>query len=721
MQKIVLQKIRVPWKTLLIALLLSGMLPGAAKAATFGNYVYAVPAGWTQAKQGTSLVLTPPGLAAGERVTVLLTAGATPGTVAQGDLNTWFAKQMSGYNAGTKLVTQTPVQAQTSDDGQQLLASVAVVQVGGQTEWRFFIAAHPGDRAEMLVITTSSYEVFTARQDELSAFSDRLDFANAGSSPVGNPVGNPVNSPAAAKGSAQVGTGAQAGLGTQAGAGTQAGSGKATVPPAPAAPTTASPTAAPPAGTPAATGTLPAVPVPNLAQLLAAGLNPEKQPIPDEFRCYLSHDSADYSRPAFALQILPGNRYRAPGGEGSYRMVQTSGGSLNYLRWQGGPLAGTDDAFLLFDRRYGQRIQLDGVGKDELRLYCHERGGAEDHALVQFRRADPQVGAYPCRSTDGKNTDLGTLELLSGRTYRYRGGAGRYTVNILGKQGDGFAGVDFVGGPLDDTYSPYSEDELGERHFTGLPSRNARCAVVARPVTEPKFGPGKAPAPPAGAGGLEGAYSYYIQNFSPSTGLNHYFYIFKKNGYVYTGDPDTSLADADCTRTLPSGLPLCQVYRLGNGTMTIGADKPLKWAKTAAGFTLDGSTLAPVRPLGDLKLAGQYKSVTSFTATVGTGGGLFEDRLTFRRDGTFSNQHSGGVSLTTTSDGSSSGDITGGVYSSTDRRNTGSYSLSGNTLTLKYGDGRVERMFAFLPGSKPDLNWLYLDGSDYFLEKSGQK
>ena len=123
MQKIVLQKIRVPWKTLLIALLLSGMLPGAAKAATFGNYVYAVPAGWTQAKQGTSLVLTPPGLAAGERVTVLLTAGATPGTVAQGDLNTWFAKQMSGYNAGTKLVTQTPVQAQTSDDGQQLLAS----------------------------------------------------------------------------------------------------------------------------------------------------------------------------------------------------------------------------------------------------------------------------------------------------------------------------------------------------------------------------------------------------------------------------------------------------------------------------------------------------------------------------------------------------------------------------------------------------------------------
>lgn len=457
MQRIVLQKTTVPWKTLLLSLLLSGLLPGIAQAATFGNYVYTVPAGWTQ---GTSLVLTPPGLAPGERVTVRLTPGATPGTVAQGDLNTWFAAQMSGYNSGAKIVTQTPIQTQTDDNGQQLLASVAVVQVGGISEWRFFIAAHPGNRAEMLVITTSSYEVFTARQNELSAFSDRLDFANAGSSPTGNPA----SSPAAAKGSAQVGSG------------TQAGSGKVTVPPASPPPTTTPLPVIPlPARTPAATGTLPAVPVPNLAQLVAVGLDPEKQPIPDEFRCYLSYNSADYSRPAFALQILPNGRYRAPGGEGGHKTVQTNSGSLNYLRWQGGPLAGTDDAFLLFDRRSRQTIQLDGVGKDELRLYCHQHGASENHALVRFRRTDPQVGAYPCRSTDGKNTDLGTLELLAGRTYRYRGSAGKYTVNILGKQGDGFSGVDFVGGPLDDTYSPYSEDELGERHFAGLPSRNARA------------------------------------------------------------------------------------------------------------------------------------------------------------------------------------------------------------------------------------------------------
>ena len=95
------------WRTLLLTRLLPAMLPGTTQAAIFGNYVYTAPAGWTQATQSTALVLTPPGLAPGERVTVRL----TPGAVLQGELNIWFAAQMSWYNAGAKIVTQTPIQA----------------------------------------------------------------------------------------------------------------------------------------------------------------------------------------------------------------------------------------------------------------------------------------------------------------------------------------------------------------------------------------------------------------------------------------------------------------------------------------------------------------------------------------------------------------------------------------------------------------------------------
>ena len=671
----------------LLAVLFFSAVLGQARAATFGNYLYTLPPGWTQSQQSGTLILTPPNLKAGERVTVRL----TPGSVLQGDLSAWLTAQMQSYNMGAKVVTQTPIQSQPSDDGQPLLLSVSLVQINGQSEYRVFIAAHPGNRAELLVITTSSYDAFTTHQDELNAFSSGLDYANVGS-----------------------------------GGRSQAGSGKAAPPPA-QPPATRTPTTQTPAAvTPPTTSNLGGgVPVPDLPRLMAAGLNPEKQAIPDEFRCYLSYNSSDYSKPVFALQILPGNRYRAPGGEGSYQMVQTNGGSLSYLRWQSGPLSGTDDAFLLFYRQYGQRIQLDGVGTQERRLYCYQRGGAESHALVGFRRADPQVGSYPCRSTDGKNTDLGTLEILAGRTYRYKSGTGRYTVNILGNQSDSFSGVDFVGGPLDDSYSPYSEDKLGERHFGSLPKRNARCSAIAKPIVEPRFGPDRAPAPLAGAGGLEGAYSYYVQNFYPSLRMVHYFYVFFKNGYVFTQNPKVSLADADCTKTYPSGLPLCEVYTIKSGTITVGSDKPVKWERTGAGYKINGSELKAVRPLDNLKLAGEYKAVSSFTAVVGTGGGLFEDFLTFRKDGTFSIQHTGGVSITTTTDGTALGDVTGGVYSSTDRRNSGTYSFSGNTLTLKYGDGRMEQQFAYLPQQdkqgRPDPAWLYLDGGNYLLEDPKKK
>ncbi|THF68687.1 hypothetical protein E7T06_15535 [Deinococcus sp. Arct2-2] len=639
---------------------LGGMLVGSAYAATFGNYVFELPAGWTQAKQGGGLVLTLPPKTAGDRATIRLTAGA----VLSGELRTWFAAQVAAFNKGAAVLSQSETQADTDENGLPVLATVVVVEVGTGSEWRLFAATKAGNRAEMLVFSASSLESFTAHQAELTAFTDRLNFAN-------------VKAPATA------------------------GTTK-----------TATPTVK-------ASGSLPTVPAPNVAQLVRAGLNPRKQPFPDEFRCYLSVQSSDYSKPAFALQILPGGRYRAPGGEGTYKMVQSSSSSsLNYLRWQGGPLAGTDDAYLLFDSTYGQTIQLDGVTDQDRRLYCHQRGSAESHALVEFRRKDPQVGKYPCRSLDGKNTDLGTLELLAGRVYRYKGSSGKYAVNIMGKQRDSFSGVDFVGGPLDEEYSTYSEDELGEREF-GRILRNMRCSQIAKPIVEPTFGTAKAPAPPAGSGGIEGAYSQTIQNFYPNASLEHYFYIFNKNGYVFTGDPETSLADADCTKTRPNGLPLCEVYSIKNGLLTIGTDKPEKWERTASGYKLDGENLKAVKPLGNLKLAGDYQAISTFTAVMGSGGGVFYNNLTFRKDGTFTRVATGGVSITTTTDGTAFGETTGGVSSSSERKNSGTYTLSGNTLTLTYGDGRVEKQFAYLPSTengKPDLEWLYVGGRNYFLD-----
>ena len=67
------------WRPLLLAGLLTTLLvppAGGAQAATFGNYIYTLPPGWTQSQQNGSLILTPPNLKAGERASVRLTPGS---------------------------------------------------------------------------------------------------------------------------------------------------------------------------------------------------------------------------------------------------------------------------------------------------------------------------------------------------------------------------------------------------------------------------------------------------------------------------------------------------------------------------------------------------------------------------------------------------------------------------------------------------------------------
>ena len=95
-------------------------------------------------------------------------------------------------------------------------------------------------------------------------------------------------------------------------------------------------------------------------------------------------------------------------------------------------------------------------------LECYQRGARETLAPLEFRRKDSQPGKYACRSTDGKNADKSTLEVLGGRQYRCAGGSGKYQVDILGDQGDDYSDVEFFGGPLEDMNVSYKEDDKGE-------------------------------------------------------------------------------------------------------------------------------------------------------------------------------------------------------------------------------------------------------------------
>jgi len=654
-------------------LILAGILViGAARAATFGQLEYSVPAGWTAKINEAGVTLTPDGLAPGEEVGVTL----FPGKDFAGDFAGWFA-QANGGISGFTVTSRSSVEKGQSKGGVPLLAQAVVFKnSAGQQIYMYFQAANPKGRVELLVYAASSLPAFKKYQPQLSALTDSVKFVSATAS-----SGNTPKIDAQATG--QTGTGSSA---------------------------------------------LPALKAPKLADLLSKGFNPEKQPIPDEFRCYPQVSSDKYAQPTFSLQFLEGGRYRVPGADGTYTLKQD--GSLSYVQFKTGPLLGTDDSYLQWKKKLGQSIELNNYplkNDDTVDIYCYQRGAREAVARDLFRRKDPQVGKYPCRSTDGKNTDMGALEILAGRQYRFGGQVGKYSVAILRDQDTDYAGpkLEFVGGPLEDYYISYFEDEQGERELSFL--KNGSCKIVVKPSVLPQFGPDKAPTPPKGSGGLEGAYSKQRQQMQAGGGLEFVrdFYIFSKNGYVFTADPDTSLADADCSKTYPSGLPVCEVYSVNNGLITIGKDKPEKLERKGNTLILDGDVLEPVRPVGDLVLKGEYKSTSIFTAVIGSGGGVFENYLRFGKDGRFTRERSGGISITTTTDGTAFGEATGGVSSSNTRKNGGKYGFAGNTLTLSYDDGRVEKLFAMLPqlgkDGKADLKWLYLKGNDYFYQDPNKK
>lgn len=193
--------------------------------------------------------------------------------------------------------------------------------------------------------------------------------------------------------------------------------------------------------------------------------------------------------------------------------------------------------------------------------------------------------------------------------------------------------------------------------------------------------------------------------------------VFDKSGYVFTDEPEASLDEADCTRTHPNGLPICEVYTVKGGRITVGKENPMTFKKVGSGLEIDGDTYQPLVKLEGVKLSGPYEAKSFVGGGAGsTVSGAFQNTLNFLPGGRFSRERSGGVSSTFTDNGTASGTVTGGFASTSQSASSGTYSVKGYTLTLTYGDGHKESLFAFaLPdkNGKPRLDLLRLGGASY--------
>jgi hypothetical protein len=203
----------------------------------------------------------------------------------------------------------------------------------------------------------------------------------------------------------------------------------------------------------------------------------------------------------------------------------------------------------------------------------------------------------------------------------------------------------------------------------------------------------------------------------PCMGICYSYWFFQKNGYVYNDDAEETegLADADCTRTYPSGFPVCQVYIIKGNTIQIGFEKPESFKRLKNTLEIDGDQLRILEPLDGLKFNNKYESISVQGAVVGTGGSSSTVSLALRKDGRFTRDVDTGFFFGATDTGTSTGNVTASVGGNSSRSNNGSYKVYGNTIEYKYDDGRVVKQFMFLPSSRKDLSFLHIGGRAYWV------
>jgi hypothetical protein len=332
-------------------------------------------------------------------------------------LQQWMYGQFTQREQGLRLLNaEEPQTRVTGDDYEWIVWSRALSDTQGRIMARVYFAADPRGRAELIVFDALGSDAFGRHRSAVARLVDSVQFANV----LGLPKPRPQP--------------------------------------------------------------LPPVPVPLLKDV--SGRNQfTSEPIPDQFSCYIRQMSDDYTTPDFFLQILPGRQYRIAAGTGSFDIRRNAEGT-GELRFQSGPLAtepgGQVSRGLVSLSEQGQLIDLidapvppSGVRK---RVFCYQRGTREALAKTELERLDPRPGSYPCLTKYAKDV-AGTLEILPGRRYRYRGLEGAYSVDILSAQlsPSRLSTLAFFGGPLGGGSGSYGLDAAGRQSYSVSARESLDC------------------------------------------------------------------------------------------------------------------------------------------------------------------------------------------------------------------------------------------------------
>ena len=444
---------------------------------------------------------------------------------------------------------------------------------------------------------------------------------------------------------------------------------------------------------------------PSYAEIVAAGIDPKNQFIPDEFHCY-DESGADYSRPHMVVQITGPGQYESSYGGGTF-VLEADDSYAPDITWTSGPL--TDAGGSLYFNDYGQTFSpYVSFGDTSVSYDCYQQGSSEGRALTVFRLKDPQAGTYQCQDVETGQTQ--PLELLPGSAYTLGGQRGTYGVTDLLEGGGGSSQINWLTGPLAEGDARYNEEEgTGYREIRMSTSENYSwfessstlsvvCSAVGEPVSSARYGDGVAPPVEGNEQPLSGFFYRGEYVSSGMTGsVQPAFYLFFPSGYVYTGDIEGDLADIDCARTKPNGTPFCDTYRISRNFITIGNNGPEAFSLENGVPVLEGEAMSPVVS-GITTLDGHFWANYFYSVGVCIGeyavcsSTYLEWEYLFTPDGRFE------YTSSDQSMGSSNfGDMGGASYGGGGSEyNSGGYTITGNVIELRFDDGKVEKKFIMI-------------------------
>lgn len=159
-----------------------------------GNVLFKIPTGWQRVDKNNLLLLVPPDMTPEQRFVIAI----IPGQELKGDFRAWFDTTLrEGLAQGERIVQSTPVQSQRTPAGVDTLYTAVAIEDGSHTRtFRVYLAAHPGNRVEMIACLASSESLFKRYESAVTEFVQNWNFANLGSS-TADPSNPHRESPAA--------------------------------------------------------------------------------------------------------------------------------------------------------------------------------------------------------------------------------------------------------------------------------------------------------------------------------------------------------------------------------------------------------------------------------------------------------------------------------------------------------------------------------------------